>query len=68
MEFCGFFFFLVCCLFGWGGVFLVLFFFFFNKERASASNQMYCTNSGMKENKECYCKIHLQVLNSDIEK
>lgn len=47
-----------CCCFNY--------FFFLNKERASVSNNT-CTNSGMK-NKDRYCKIHFQVLNSDIEK
>lgn len=68
----------VCCLFAlFGGlvcggfvcVFVVVvltIFFFLNKERASVSNNT-CTNSGMK-NKDRYCKIHFQVLNSDIEK
>jgi len=48
----------------------VVFYFscFLNQERSSASNRMCYTNSGMKENKECYCKIHLRVLNSNIEK
>lgn len=46
-------------------------FFFFlllKQESASASNGMRCTNSGMKENKQYYCKIHLQVLSSDESK